>query len=87
MPVPREQPHTDTVASRHDAETVVLDFVQPIRPGRRSFGRGRQARFDKADQITSTHTQHARLIARFDFLFQPKTAVPFCVIAADDIEK
>ena len=44
-----EQPHAGTIAPGHDTKAIVLDFVQPIRPGRWSFGRGRQARFDKAN--------------------------------------
>jgi hypothetical protein len=57
-----EQPHAGTIASRHYAEAIVLDFVNPIRAGRWSLGRGRQARFDKADRTTVTHTQHVDLI-------------------------
>jgi len=33
--LPGEKPHTVAVAPRHDAEAVMLDFVKPIRSGRR----------------------------------------------------
>jgi hypothetical protein len=36
--------------------------MNPVRPGRRSLGRGRQARFDKDRQTAATHTQHVQLI-------------------------
>jgi len=35
-------------SSGHDAEAVMLNFVQPARPGWRALGRGRQTRFDNA---------------------------------------
>jgi hypothetical protein len=37
-----------------DAETVVLDLMEPVGTARRSFGRGRQARFDEADYSATT---------------------------------
>jgi hypothetical protein len=43
----------DHVASRHDAEAVVLDLVQPVRSVRRRFGRRRQAGFDEADRVVA----------------------------------
>ena len=61
MPVPGEQPHAGTVTSRHDAEAVVLDFVQPIRPGRRSLG-GR-LRYCGLEDAMSTINQQTKLIA------------------------
>ena len=36
--VSSEEPHPIAVAPRHDAEAVVLDFVNPIRSGRRPIG-------------------------------------------------
>ena len=41
--VASEEPHTGSVAPRPDAEAVVLDFVKPIRPGRRLVRRPWQA--------------------------------------------
>src|SRR5438105_7161910 len=49
-------------AAGHDAQTVVLDFMNPIRTGRRLIDRERQARFDKVRQTAATQTQHACLL-------------------------
>jgi hypothetical protein len=45
------------MAASHDAEAVMLDFVEPARPGRRRL-RGRwQTRFDNAQLWAGTLTQ------------------------------
>jgi hypothetical protein len=36
--MPRDEPDAAAIAPRHDAEAIVLDFVNPIRPGRWSLG-------------------------------------------------
>ena len=41
--VARNQPHAACVQARHNTKAVVLDFVDPARPGWRSLGRGGQA--------------------------------------------
>jgi DNA-binding response OmpR family regulator len=41
-----DEAHAGGVASRYDAEAVVLDLMNPIRPGRRLFGRTRQTRLE-----------------------------------------
>ena len=46
--VARVQPHAVGIAPRDDAEAVVLDLMQPIRPRRRPFGGQWQAGFDMA---------------------------------------
>jgi hypothetical protein len=43
--VPSNQPHARAVAPSHDAEAVVFDLMQPVRPSWRLVGRRRQARF------------------------------------------
>jgi hypothetical protein len=48
--VARVEPHALGVAPRQDAEAVVLDFVEPVRAGRRLLSRRWQAWFDKADR-------------------------------------
>ena len=58
MTVAGKEADAGGVAPGHDAEAVVLDLMNPVRPGRRSLGRGRQARFDKDHQTAATHTQH-----------------------------
>jgi hypothetical protein len=35
--VARQEPHTGSVAPRHDAEAVMFYFVQPVPPDRRSI--------------------------------------------------
>jgi hypothetical protein len=47
MAVASEQPNADRVPARHQAITVVLDLVNPVRPGRRVLGGGGQARLDE----------------------------------------
>ena len=44
-----DETNTGGVAPGHDAEAVVLNLVNLVRAARRHFGRGRQARFGKAD--------------------------------------
>jgi hypothetical protein len=34
---PRNDTDTGTMAASHDAEAVMLDFVEPARPGRRGL--------------------------------------------------
>jgi hypothetical protein len=46
-----EQPHALTLALNHQAIAIVLDFVEPCRPGRNLFSRCREARFERC----STH--------------------------------
>jgi hypothetical protein len=45
--VARDQAHAAGGAMRLQAITVVLDFVNPVRPRGRLVGQGREARFDK----------------------------------------
>jgi hypothetical protein len=40
------KPHAASIALRQDAEAIVLDFVNPTRPGRRRFGGAGKAGFD-----------------------------------------
>jgi hypothetical protein len=58
--VARYEPDDGSIAASHDAESVMLDFVNPIRPCRRFLGRGRQAGFDEMADTPSR--QHGRLI-------------------------
>jgi hypothetical protein len=51
-----DQPDTGTVTAGHDAEAIVLDFVNPAVPGRWPFGWGRQARIDVAGSAAGTKT-------------------------------
>ena len=51
-----DEPDADRVAPRHEAEAVVLYLVNPVRSARWRFGRGRQTRFDEADQAALTLT-------------------------------
>jgi hypothetical protein len=51
----RDQAHASSVPARYEPEAVMLDFVNPPRAGRRQLGRGRKARFDKADRAAATH--------------------------------
>jgi cytosine/adenosine deaminase-related metal-dependent hydrolase len=62
MTIAGEKVHAGRVAPGHDAKAVVFDFVNPVRPGRRSLSRGGQARFNKGRQTAATHTQHVQLI-------------------------
>ena len=48
MAIPGEQPHPIAVAPRHDAETVVLDLVNPVAPGGRLLGRAGKAWLNEA---------------------------------------
>jgi hypothetical protein len=41
LPLRVEQPHAGTIAAGHDAEAVVLNLVNPVRPSRWALGRGR----------------------------------------------
>src|SRR5262245_28547657 len=43
-----QEPDADGVAPRHQAIAVMFDFVNPVKAGRRSFGWGWEAGFDKA---------------------------------------
>ena len=43
MAVARQEPHAGSVSPRHDAEAVMLDFVQPVPADRRSIGRTGEA--------------------------------------------
>ena len=53
----RSEPHTGTIPPRHNAETVMLDFVKPTGTGRRSLRWRRQTRFDNPQPGTGTLTQ------------------------------
>jgi hypothetical protein len=44
-----EQPHAFRFAPSEDAETVVLNFVNPVGTGRRLFGRAREARLERGN--------------------------------------
>jgi hypothetical protein len=57
--MPRDEPDASTIAPRHDAEAIVLDFVNPIRPGRWSLGGSRQARFDIAESGAGMQTRRS----------------------------
>src|SRR5262245_40947728 len=52
-----QQPHAAVIAERHQAETVVFDFVKPTWSERRVSGSGGQAGFDKA-LAGGTQTKH-----------------------------
>jgi hypothetical protein len=59
MAVASEQPNADRVPARHQAITVVLDLVNPVRPGRRVLGGGGQARLDETSgRRTLQHSNH-----------------------------
>src|SRR6516165_6269322 len=58
-----DEPHASSILAGHDAEAVMLDFVQPVRAGRRGLCWRRQARLDNAQPGTGTLTQrHGGLI-------------------------
>ena len=52
MPVPGQQPDADRqgIASGHQPIAIVLDFVNPVRPGWRLLARRWQAGFDNGRQ-------------------------------------
>jgi len=52
MTVAGQQPNPDRqgIASGHQPIAIVLDFVNPVRPGWRSLARGWQAGFDNGRQ-------------------------------------
>jgi hypothetical protein len=61
--VARDEPHACTIPASHDAKAVMLDLVQPFRPGWRPLSAGRQAGGDMADRAGGTRNmQHAGLI-------------------------
>jgi hypothetical protein len=49
-----DQTHAGGVASRQDAEAVMLDLVQPVGTARRGFGWRRQAGFNQAGYAADT---------------------------------
>ena len=52
-------------SAAQDAETVILDFVNPARPGRRLFRWARQARFVAPHlALQLTRYRHARIVIR-----------------------
>jgi hypothetical protein len=51
------EPNARTIAPRQNAETVMLDFVNPSWPGRRGLGRRGQARLDNSQAGAGTLTQ------------------------------
>ena len=53
-----DQPDAHGIAPGHQPEAVVLDFVNPVRAGRRLVGGGRQARLNEADRQGSQRRQH-----------------------------
>ena len=59
MTMAGDEPDTRTTATGHDAETIMLDFVNPAGPTRRGLGRRGQARLDypqlKAGTLTQRH--------------------------------
>jgi len=55
--VSSEEPHTGSVAPRHDAEAVMLDLVNPIPPGRRFIGMPGQTGLDEVGQGAGTRTR------------------------------
>jgi hypothetical protein len=55
---PSDQPDAHGVATGHEPEAVVLDFVNPVRAGRRLVGGGRQARLNEADRQGTQRRQH-----------------------------
>ena len=58
-----DQPDTGLIAPGHDAEAVMLNFMQPTGAGRRALGGGRQTRLNDAQPWAGTLTQrHAGLI-------------------------
>ena len=64
MIAPGDQPDADGIATGHEPEAVVLDFVNPIRAGRRLVGWGWEAGFDEdrpvsGQALTHTPDQHA----------------------------
>jgi hypothetical protein len=48
MAVSSEEPHTGSITPRHDAEAVMLDFMQPVPPDRRPIGGAGKAGFNDA---------------------------------------
>ena len=61
--LPGEQPHAACIAPGHDAETVVLDLVNPSPASGRLIGRAGKTRLDEGSRVGKrTLTQHRRLI-------------------------
>jgi len=54
VPVSREKPHPLGTPSRQQAETIVLDLVNPVGTGRWPFDGARQARLDEIGEGTQT---------------------------------
>jgi hypothetical protein len=48
VPVAGEQPDAHGIPACHQPIAVVLDLVDPVRPGRRALGSRGQARLDEA---------------------------------------
>src|SRR5215469_2158466 len=71
MPVAGEQPHASGVTARHQPVAVVLDFLNPVRAGRRSVGRGWEAGFDEAERRQTATRQHG------------KNEIPCCMYVAE----
>ena len=66
--VPRQQAYANGIPARHEPVAVVLDFVNPVRAGRRSVGWGWEAGFDK----TGGHlAQYISLGRPVPFPFRP----------------
>jgi hypothetical protein len=57
MAATRQKAHGSSIAARHQAKTIVFDFVKPTWPERRVSGSGGQAGLNKA-LAGRTQTQH-----------------------------
>jgi hypothetical protein len=58
VPVAGEQADSHGIAPCHEAIAVVLDLVDPVRPGGRSIGGGRQAGLDEAPMGGGSDTRN-----------------------------
>jgi hypothetical protein len=63
----RNQPHAGTVLPRQNAEAVMLDFVDPARPGGRGLRWRRQTRLDNPEK-PATNCKFSHL--SFSLLFR-----------------
>jgi hypothetical protein len=71
MPVAGEQPHASGITARHQPVAVMLDFVNPVRAGRRSVGCRWEAGFDEAGRQQTGTRQHG------------KNEIPCCMYVAE----
>jgi hypothetical protein len=72
MTIELQQPNGDRSAPRHETVPVVLDFVHPVRPGRRLRRFGRQTWGDEAGR-----QRHGAAYSGREWLGEATVALPF----------